>query len=209
MLDVIVFIMHKDLNTVLSCLVFLEDNSILLLTVNPITLLGQAGAFCANIFGRSEKIILCGWPKENTSEFFSRSKSLEIPTQTERNMLKKAFNFDCKTFFLFFKIKIFHNGKQFQIRIKMLPKTIGEIFSYVGEGRVVQTLRINSKWNVLLKAGFNYIVLAHFVCSWFSNKDFIDCVGNDCAINTDNPSIAGRNSVLDRRNPPVDALKLI
>lgn len=60
-------------------------------------------------------------------------------------MLKKAFNFDCKTFFLFFKIKIFHNGKQFQIRIKMLPKTIGEIFSYVGEGRVVQTLRINSK----------------------------------------------------------------
>lgn len=60
MLDVIVFIMHKDLNTVLSRLVFLEDNSILLLTVNPITLLGQAGAFCANIFGRSEKIILCG-----------------------------------------------------------------------------------------------------------------------------------------------------
>lgn len=60
MLDVIVFIMHKDLNTVLSCLVFLEDNSILLLAVNPITLLGQGGAFCANIFGRSEKIILCG-----------------------------------------------------------------------------------------------------------------------------------------------------
>lgn len=209
MLDVIVFIMHKDLNTVLSRLVFLEDNSILLLTVNPITLLGQAGAFCANIFGRSEKIILCGWPKENTSEFFSRSKSLEIPTQTERNVFKKAFNFDCKTIFLFFKMKIFHNGKQFQIRIKMLPKTVSEIFSYGGEGRVVQTLRINSKWNVFLKAGFNYIVLAHFVCSWFSNKDLIDCIGSDCAINTDKPSKAGRNSVLDRRNPPVDALKLI
>lgn len=60
MLDVVVFIMHKDPNAALSWRVFLEDNSLLLLAVNPITLLGQGGVFCANIFGRSEKIILCG-----------------------------------------------------------------------------------------------------------------------------------------------------
>jgi len=60
MLDVIVFIKHKDLNAALSWLGFLEDNSLLLLAVNPITLLGQGGVFCVNIFGRSEKIILCG-----------------------------------------------------------------------------------------------------------------------------------------------------
>lgn len=76
MLDVIVFIMHKDLNAALSWLVFLEDNSLLLLAVNPITLLGQGGVFCANIFGGSEKIILCGWPKENIFQNFSADKKV-------------------------------------------------------------------------------------------------------------------------------------
>lgn len=51
---VFVFIIHKDLNAALSGLVFSEDNSLLRLAVNPITLLGQGGVFCANIFGRSE-----------------------------------------------------------------------------------------------------------------------------------------------------------
>lgn len=32
-----------------------EHNSLLLPAVNPITLLGQGGVSCANIFGRSEK----------------------------------------------------------------------------------------------------------------------------------------------------------
>lgn len=75
MLDVIVFIMHKDLNAALSWLVFLEDNSLLLLAVNPITLLGQGGVFCANIFGRSEKITLCGCdPKRAYFRIFQQIK---------------------------------------------------------------------------------------------------------------------------------------
>lgn len=100
MLDVIVFGVHNDLNTALSQLVFSKDNSLLLLAVNPITLLGQGGAFCANILRRRGKnYSVCLTQRVHISEFFSRSKSLEICTPTERNMLKRlqAFNFDCKT----------------------------------------------------------------------------------------------------------------
>lgn len=73
MLDVIVFIMRKDLNAALSRLVLLEDNSLLLPAVNPITLLGQGGVFSANIFGRSDKNYAV-WltQRGHISEFFSR-----------------------------------------------------------------------------------------------------------------------------------------
>lgn len=100
MLDVIVFGVHNDLNAALSRLVFSKDNSLLLLAVNPITLLGQGGAFCANILRRRGKnYCVCLTQRVHVSEMFSRSKSLEIRTPTERIMLKRlqAFNFDGKT----------------------------------------------------------------------------------------------------------------
>lgn len=91
---VFVFIIHEDLNAALSGLVFSEDNSLLLLAVNPITLLGQGGVFCANIFGRSEKNYSV-WltQRENISEFFSRSKSLEISTYVGGNVVERAVRF--------------------------------------------------------------------------------------------------------------------
>lgn len=90
MLDVVVFGVHSDLNTALSQLIFSKDNSLLLLAVNPITLLGQGGAFCANILRRHGKnYSVCLTQRVHISEFFSRSKSLEIRTATERIMLKR------------------------------------------------------------------------------------------------------------------------
>lgn len=91
---VFVFIIHKDLKAALSGLVFSEDNSLLLLAVNPITLLGQGEVFCANIFGRSEKNYSV-WliRRERISEFFSRSESLEISPYVGGNMVERSVRF--------------------------------------------------------------------------------------------------------------------
>lgn len=57
---VFVFIIHEDLNAALSGLVFSEDNSLLLLAVNPITLLGQGECSVQIFLEDLKKIILCG-----------------------------------------------------------------------------------------------------------------------------------------------------
>lgn len=43
-------------------------------------------------------------------------------------------------------------------------------------------------------------------CCWFSNKDFIECIGESCAITTNNPSKAWGSAALERRNLPVNEL---
>lgn len=96
-----VFIIHKDLNAAFSGLVSSEDNSLLLRAVNPITLLGQGGVFCANIFGRSEKNYSV-WLTQRGSIFQNFSADQKVQKflhALEETWLKElsAFNFDHKT----------------------------------------------------------------------------------------------------------------